>query len=219
MKALFVFVLVVGTAALAVAQPDRQSAYSVPGDSRGNSITLTVVNDAPGSDVRDVAVSVERVPAGVSFHSRSVMVKAIAAGKEAETTFLFDVGKDVKANKKDTVEFVISDAQGILGVKSIIVSFAGPTVYTLDQNFPNPFNPVTTIHYQLPVDSRVSIIVYDILGREVRALVNEAKPAGFYSVQFDARNIASGAYFYRMLAVALTGKGSYSSVKKIMVLK
>ncbi len=204
---------------LTEAQQSALNVHAVPANSRGNSITLTVANDSRDSDARDVAVSVERMPAGVAFRSRSVMARSIGAGKEIQTTFLFDVGKDVKVNKKDTIEFVISDWQGVLGTKSIIVSFAGPAVYKLEQNFPNPFNPTTTIWYQLPLDSRVRIVVYDILGREVRMLVDEPKAAGYYSIQFDARGVASGTYFCRMVAEQITGKGSYAFVKKMMVLK
>ncbi len=94
-----------------------------------------------------------------------------------------------------------------------------PATLSLGQNYPNPFNPATTIWYQLPLDSRVRIVVYDILGREVRALVDEPKAAGYYSVQFDARDVASGTYFCRMVAEPITGKGSYAFTKKMMVLK
>ena len=74
-----------------------------------------------------------------------------------------------------------------------------PTEFSLSQNFPNPFNPATNIKYQLPNAVQVTIKVYDILGREVVTLVNEEKPAGYYEVQFNASNLSSGCYFYRII--------------------
>ncbi|MEQ9264148.1 MAG: T9SS type A sorting domain-containing protein [Balneolaceae bacterium] len=74
-----------------------------------------------------------------------------------------------------------------------------PRKVELQQNYPNPFNPVTTINYQIPTQNRVRLEVFDILGRKVAMLVNnELQQAGQYSVQFDARNLASGVYLYRL---------------------
>ncbi len=88
-----------------------------------------------------------------------------------------------------------------------------PTTYGIDQNFPNPFNPSTTINYQLPENSHVVIKIYDLLGRDVRTLVNEDKPAGKYSVEFTASKLSSGIYFYTLRA------GDYTAVKKMIVMK
>ena len=73
-----------------------------------------------------------------------------------------------------------------------------PVEYNLDQNFPNPFNPSTTIRYSVIQPDLVRIKIYDILGREVKTLVNELKQAGTYEVQFDASGLASGIYLYRI---------------------
>jgi beta-glucanase (GH16 family) len=75
-----------------------------------------------------------------------------------------------------------------------------PARFTLEQNFPNPFNPSTVISYQLPGNSYVTLKVYDLLGREVTTLVNERKDAGRYSVQWNAANLSSGIYFYQLQA-------------------
>ena len=88
-----------------------------------------------------------------------------------------------------------------------------PFSYKLLQNYPNPFNPTTTIKYNLPDDSQVQIKVFDILGRQVVDLVNEAKVAGVYEINFDASSLASGIYLYRIQA------GSFVDTKKMILLK
>ncbi|MBI3765159.1 MAG: S8 family peptidase, partial [Ignavibacteriales bacterium] len=88
-----------------------------------------------------------------------------------------------------------------------------PTVYSLSQNYPNPFNPSTHIRYELPKTSVVSLKVFDVLGREVGTLVNGEQTAGRYTVPFDGSRLASGLYFYRLVA------GEYTAMKKLMLIK
>ena len=70
--------------------------------------------------------------------------------------------------------------------------------FQLFQNFPNPFNPSTTINYSVPKQSNVTIVIYDVLGRKISALVNEEKSIGNYTVEFNASFLSSGIYFYQM---------------------
>lgn len=96
-----------------------------------------------------------------------------------------------------------------------------PKEYALGQNFPNPFNPTTTIQFQIPQSpftkgdkgGFVSLKIFDLLGRDVATLVNEEKQAGYYSVRFDARALSSGIYFYRIEA------GEFTQTKRLMLLK
>ncbi len=88
-----------------------------------------------------------------------------------------------------------------------------PSKYILAQNYPNPFNPVTRINFELPVTNYTSLKVYDMQGREVAQLVNEVKDAGYYSVQFDANNLSSGTYFYKIQI------GDFVSTKKMVLMK
>jgi len=88
-----------------------------------------------------------------------------------------------------------------------------PDAYSLKQNYPNPFNPATTISYTIPSVSKVHLTIFDILGREIAELVNEEQEPGEYKVRFDANNLASGIYFYRIEA------GSFINTQKMMLLK
>lgn len=79
------------------------------------------------------------------------------------------------------------------------INMATPRTFNLSQNYPNPFNPSTKIDYELPIASNVKIIVYDALGREIRTIINEKQKAGNYTIDFDAQNLSSGIYFYRLI--------------------
>jgi photosystem II stability/assembly factor-like uncharacterized protein len=99
----------------------------------------------------------------------------------------------------------------IVGVEDEIIY--EPTSYELYQNYPNPFNPSTVISYQLPVSSDVTLKIYDILGNQIRTLVAEYKPAGKYEMEFNAKALPSGVYFYQLKA------GEFISTKKMIFLK
>ena len=104
-----------------------------------------------------------------------------------------------------------------------------PSTFSLSQNYPNPFNPTTTIHFVIPNEVRylkdtpnteyyseqqnVTLKVYDVLGREVATLVNEQKSAGSYEITFDATDLSSGIYFYRLEAV------SFAHTRKMILLR
>ena len=93
------------------------------------------------------------------------------------------------------------------------INIGTPEKFELSQNYPNPFNPETKISFNLPSDSKVSLKVFDMTGREVSELVNDFKPAGYYSVNFSASSLSSGVYYYTISA------GSFVNTKKMLVIK
>jgi photosystem II stability/assembly factor-like uncharacterized protein len=88
-----------------------------------------------------------------------------------------------------------------------------PNKYELFQNYPNPFNPVTTIKFQLPKTGFVSLKVFDALGKEVQTLIDQNISAGFYETKFNAENLSSGIYFYKLVT------DKFTDVKKMVVVK
>lgn len=154
----------------------------------------------------------------------------ISDGKLVDLKFLF------KGNSSglifDTVLTEIANLQGepvsvhyINGSVSSLTSVNEkyinnkPINYLIEQNYPNPFNPNTTLSYQLINNSYVSLKVFDILGKEVVALVDKEKQAGTYSIQFQAINLPSGIYFYRLDAIETNGGKSFTQTKKMILLK
>jgi hypothetical protein len=92
-----------------------------------------------------------------------------------------------------------------------------PKAYSLEQNFPNPFNPTTEIRYQISEVSHVTLKVFDLLGREVAVLVNEQKNTGEYTVTFDASGLPAGAYFYQLILTRLGGP-TITETKKMLLI-
>ncbi len=120
------------------------------------------------------------------------------------------------------------DTQSLYSIYSDVVSTNGyivfwktgqtakadiPKEYFMNQNYPNPFNPTTTIDYSIPEASNVRITVFDYIGREVASVVNKNQNVGYYSATFDASKLASGVYFYKIVA------GRFFSTKKMLLLK
>ncbi|MGC9093973.1 MAG: T9SS type A sorting domain-containing protein, partial [Bacteroidota bacterium] len=101
----------------------------------------------------------------------------------------------------------------ITSINDRISSGSVPQKFALMQNYPNPFNPSTTIKYSVPTNSFVRLEVFNSLGQLVRTLINEEQNAGTYQVIFDGKDLASGVYFYRLLA------GGFSMTRKMVLTK
>ena len=190
-----------------------QTIYEVQPGTKGNEITLTVSNISETSPATNVNIVLTRKSSALSFSKEMETIELIEAKAEANAIFTFDVNRNAPINKKDTIDFMITSPDGIMMTKQFIFSYTGPKEFKLEQNYPNPFNPTTRIRYQVSSLSEVSLKVYGILGSEAATLVNEQKEAGYYEVNWDASNLASGVYIYRLQA------GSFISTKKMMLLR
>jgi sugar lactone lactonase YvrE len=112
-------------------------------------------------------------------------------------------------------QIVMIDLKGnskVSGTVDVVVGSA-PKAFSLSQNYPNPFNPSTVISFDIPKETFVSLVIYNALGQELARLVNETRPAGRYSVTFDAGNLPSGLYVSRLTA------GGFSATKKMVLVK
>jgi len=114
-------------------------------------------------------------------------------------------------NAEGSPDSIVVSGEGVLVIR--VEGELQPIVYDLEQNYPNPFNPSTVIKYSIPEVSKVVLKLYNLLGEEVAILVNEEKIVGYYKVEFNAANLPSGVYFYRIQA------GSFVETKKMILLR
>ena len=132
------------------------------------------------------------------------------AGYNESNTAIVNASYDINGSPlSGTANFTINGVLSVTEKKTTVQ----PTAYMLEQNYPNPFNPSTSISYSLPGAGMVSLKVYNLVGQEVTTLINGYKEAGQYNVTFNASNLASGVYFYRLES------GSFNVVKKMMLIK
>jgi hypothetical protein len=137
---------------------------------------------------------------------------AIPTYIEARGTPISGIENDFDGDLRNTLTPDIG-ADEIDGTPGVGDENVPPTEYALDQNYPNPFNPTTTFRYSIPQTSKVVIKVYDILGNEIVTLMDEEKSVGTYQLTWNAVNIPSGVYFYKLQA------GEYVNTKKMILLK
>src|SRR5713101_7896093 len=176
-----------------------QQVYKIPFVSSGNTIEMAVENGSTQM-VSGVKVSVKDIPSWVHMVQIEQKLDQLKPNKERNAVFTFSVDKAAPVNKEEHLTFIITTPSGEAWTKDIGISVLPPDRFELLQNYPNPFNPQTKIEYILPITEQVKLIVYDILGREVQRLVDGMQNAGYQSVLFDAGNLPSGVYFYRLQA-------------------
>jgi len=177
------------------------------------------------------ADALELVKDGITGLGEVNITKEIEAGMVDINSYFMDneftgtitVAFQSKGMSKD-LEFGLSDAvvsidNALSAVNAAKVSVpAIPTVYSLNQNFPNPFNPTTTIEYSIPEAGNVNLVIYNLAGQKVRTLINENQPASFKKIVWDGRNdmgesVGAGIYFYKLVS------GNFSKIQKMTLIK
>ena len=189
-----------------------QTVYELPFASKGNQIELEVANTSPKA-IDNVSVDVDSAPEWINFENLQSVVGELIGERESAALFEFSVDKRAPVGEEGKIVFNIASAAGDTWKKTINVTVSRPENYELTQNYPNPFNPTTKIEFVLPVDEKVTLKVYDMLGREVTTLINEVLAAGHHDVEFNASNIASGTYIY------VVSTPNFKQIKKMMLIK
>ncbi len=148
---------------------------------------------------------------GKTFHDTVQLISAVTGLYKKP-----DSDKLYATTQSDIYEITPSS---IRSIKHLMVSVNDeknniPKNFILYQNYPNPFNPTTTIEYQIPKSEYVTLKIYDVLGREVKTLINhEYKNVGSYKINFNGSNLSSSVYFYRIRA------GNFVSTRKMLFIK
>ena len=147
---------------------------------------------------------------GVLSYLKFVVAESAVPNQSSELkidTLLFNQGSPVAVIQNGSVSVIAVDIDERDGTNGLVRSFS------LSQNFPNPLNPETVIRYSIPKAEEVSLVVYNLIGEEVTHLIGETQQAGYYNVTWDASNVASGIYFYRLQA------GDFVQTRKMILLK
>lgn len=171
----------------------------------------------------DMEVEAKMIAGKINVKNISCLTHRVLIGGNKIAFFSFDpLAINTKSPSSNTKYYKYGTSSASPQIKvlqwfNVLVSVKEPEEvprsYYLSQNFPNPFNPTTTIVFEIPSRAKVTLKVYDILGREITSLVNEEKQPGRYKVEFDGSRLASGVYFYRL------STPKFTSVKKLLLMK
>ncbi len=173
--------------------------YQLPFASSGNTIELAVANTAM-IPISAVKVEVMNLPSWLKFAATEQRIALIKSQQEQPATFTFSVDKTAPVKKSQILKFIISAPTGETWTKEITVAVAAPEKFEAYHNYPNPFNPTTTISYQLTANSQVSLKIFNLLGQEVASVVDGDRLAGYHQEVWDATRCASGVYVYQLIA-------------------
>jgi hypothetical protein len=153
---------------------------------------------------------------------------ANAIGLVSNTYIVATFGDDIRslrnsvngATGSPVSRFVLGGLQFVdfpVGIEDPVFNTSIPGTYEMSQNYPNPFNPATKINFAIPKQGHVTLKIFDLLGREISVLVNNEMSPGYYTVDFNGSNYASGVYFYRL--EAKDGSAGFTQVKKMVLVK
>ena len=129
------------------------------------------------------------------------------------SSYTFSDNQKLGGEYQYSIEQIDYDGTKTLIASKVVNVITSVQSYLLNQNYPNPFNPSTTIQFSLPAKEFVTLKIYDVLGKEITTLVNEELNAGSYKNDWNASNLSSGVYFYRLQA------GKFSQTRKLTLVK
>lgn len=226
MKYLFTFLLIISFqlfAGIGIGEsgvkplPVELSSFNVVIEANGVSLQWTTATEK-----NNYGFHIERTAQSTDINPESeyIVVGFVQGSGNSNSQKLYSFIDPLTGKGKYSYRLKQTDTDGKFRyIKTMEVSIEPPLQYQLLQNYPNPFNPITTIAYTLPSESDVKITIYNSLGNEVSGLVNERQNSGSFSLNFNAVNLASGVYFYRIEAYSVKGGKSFIATKKMTILK
>lgn len=189
--------------------------YMLSGDPVTGTGDIDGVRDGPGSR----RYWLMNGPFNMNLGDTAELVEALVVGMGEDHLGSITALRQNTAGAIEYYNYIVGQiTNGTIGISSSgrPISDLSPANYLMRQNYPNPFNSFTTIKYELPEPAHVKLTIYDVLGREVQQLVNEEKPGGKYSVQFDAGKLSSGVYLYRITFDNASSKKVFDTLTKTM---
>ena len=205
----------------------KSTLYAVTGDSPdgGASVDLNQYEmpPLPPQGIFDIRFSSGRIAEDINSAIKTIDMTGVTYPltlrvENMGMRIMDETAKKINENVKNGENIVIADAQ----IQKLMVSGELlPIMYSLEQNYPNPFNPNTIIKFSIAKEGRINLSVYNIIGERVKELKNEMMKPGYYEVEFDATELASGIYFYGIKAVdPSTGSGQgFIETKKMVLIK
>lgn len=200
----------------ALTEKDLLNYYDVHAASTGNKLKLFVVNNMDRA-LESITIQIINIPPWIS-PDRKQKTFGLSAKNQTELTFSFDIAPTVSVGQKGKIELAASGQPNDRWTKQIAVEVTSPGRFKLLPNYPNPFNPSTNIQYNLPARMHVRVAVYNMLGRRVAILVDKIQEAGPHELRWDASRMASGLYFYQIIADGKNGRKIVRQ-KKMMLIK
>jgi len=191
--------------------------YQVPFATSENRIELEVSNIGQDKIANVTVVAVE-IPPWVELSSSEKALNDLGSEDEAIASFEFSVDREAPIGESSVLKFEILAEGVVVKEKEFLLAVEAPKKVALDQNFPNPFNPETTIGFDAPSNSHMSLAVYDMLGRQIDLILDGEKPAGHHKIRWNASSYASGIYFYILKTQGADGELVLLR-KKMMLIK
>lgn len=195
-------------------EPLSPENFDIPNKNHWESNPQLVWDHGITSEYR-TGYAVYRKEAASSYQKIATLSKNTTSYTD-QNTVISEAGQNIRYYIKTINGIRESDPSpsiGIIGIFNKSGINNNNLTFNLSQNYPNPFNPTTTISYSIPSDEHVTLKIYDSLGEEIAMLVNEFKSAGFYNTNFNAENLSSGIYIYKITA------GKYTDTKKLLLVK
>jgi len=191
------------------------NSYNVPAGTKDNKIFLNV-NNRSGKNINVIHVNTQYNHDALNVYNdnNAEWVKPL---NNRVLQYNFDIKAAAKIDSVYTIVFEIYSDNDLLAEKQIDIHINAPEKFEVLNNYPNPFNPVTTISYRLPIKSSVKIDIYNVSGQKIETLLDKSLEAGVHDIEWNAANMSSGVYFYRIKIN--NEKGMQTAVKRMMLIK